>query len=244
MNPENLGICLLSCLPVRSQPDSTAEMVNQLLFGELYQILEIKKQWVKIASVWDGYEGWIARNQAALIPDHASWARQPARVQTELHSQYPLPDGTYIRTLPGSYLPGKPESPEKVTGSLLWDLAQLFINTPYMWGGRSLYGIDCSGYIQVIYKMAGIKLWRDAKEQATQGTVVEFAGLAEVGDLAFFDNEEGKIIHVGMVCGPAKIIHAHGKVRIDELDQQGIFNRELGVYTHKLRIIKRMILTD
>lgn len=241
MTLENQGICLLSCIPVRKEPDSTSEMVNQLLFGELYTILEIKKQWIKLASDWDGYTGWISRNQAALIPDHAAWARQPSRVQMEIHSQYPLPDGTYIRTLPGSNLPGAPEIMGQVTGATLVAYAQLFLNTPYLWGGRSLYGIDCSGLMQVVYKMAGIKLLRDAKDQASQGAVIDFAGMAEPGDLAFFDNEDGKIIHVGMVCGPAKMIHAHGKVRIDEFDQQGIFNRELGIYTHKLRIIKRVI---
>ena len=121
------------------------------------------------------------------------------------------------------------------------DSAYTFINAPYLWGGRSPLGIDCSGFTQVVYKLAGQKLQRDAYQQADQGITLGFIEEAEAGDLAFFDNDEGKIIHVGILLGQGKIIHASGKVRIDRIDHQGIFNEETGKYSHKLRIIKRIL---
>ena len=119
--------------------------------------------------------------------------------------------------------------------------ALFFQNAPYLWGGRTLFGIDCSGFSQIVFKLNGIKLNRDAWQQAEQGAVVDFLPEAKSGDLAFFDNAEGRIIHVGIMLGTNKIIHASGKVRVDTIDNQGIYNAEMGRYTHKLRIIKRFI---
>lgn len=121
------------------------------------------------------------------------------------------------------------------------DLALFFLNAPYLWGGRTLFGIDCSGFVQAVYKMAGLKLKRDASQQAEYGNTVDFLQEARCGDVAFFDNEDGRITHVGILLGNNEIIHSSGKVRIDPIDDQGIYNRELHKYTHQLRIIKRFI---
>jgi cell wall-associated NlpC family hydrolase len=121
----------------------------------------------------------------------------------------------------------------------LKNTAKKYLNAPYLWGGKSPFGIDCSGFTQIVFKIHHKKLLRDASQQATQGETVAFRSAAIGGDLAFFDNEDGKIIHVGIMLNNHQIIHAAGKVRIDPIDDQGIFNPELGKYTHKLRIIKR-----
>ena len=127
------------------------------------------------------------------------------------------------------------------TETAIEELATKYLNAPYLWGGRSIWGIDCSGFTQLVFKMLGIKIRRDAYQQADQGITLGFIEEAEPGDLAFFDNEDGKIIHVGILLGQGKIIHASGKVRIDRIDHQGIFNEETGKYSHKLRIIKRIL---
>lgn len=119
--------------------------------------------------------------------------------------------------------------------------AMLYLNAPYFWGGRTPFGIDCSGFVQMVYKLQGLKLMRDASQQASQGEIISLLAEAEPGDLAFFDDFEGKITHVGMIIDPSHIIHCSGQVRIDVLDHEGIYNENLEKYTHKLRLIKRVI---
>jgi len=119
--------------------------------------------------------------------------------------------------------------------------AYLFLNAPYLWGGRNLLGIDCSGFTQIVYKINGIPLDRDASQQALQGQTLSFIEESEAGDLAFFDDTEGNITHVGLLLEDHHIIHASGCVRIDRIDQSGIFNSETQSHTHKLRFIKKMI---
>ena len=121
------------------------------------------------------------------------------------------------------------------------DTAHMYRSAPYLWGGKTPFGIDCSGFTQMVYKLNGYKLLRDASQQATQGEVLSFIEESEPGDLAFFDNEEGKIIHVGIMLENNYIIHASGKVRIDRLDHLGIYNAELNRHTHRLRVIKKII---
>ena len=120
------------------------------------------------------------------------------------------------------------------------ETALLYLNAPYLWGGRTHFGIDCSGFTQMVYKLNGHKLLRDASQQATQGEPLSFIEESEPGDLAFFDNEEGTITHVGIMMADHHIIHAHGQVRIDHMDHTGIYNAELKKHTHKLRVIKKI----
>jgi cell wall-associated NlpC family hydrolase len=119
--------------------------------------------------------------------------------------------------------------------------AMLYLNSPYQWGGRSPFGIDCSGFAQMVYKLKKIKLLRDASQQATQGEVVNLLEEAEPGDLAFFDNEEGNITHVGILLDHFRVIHASGSVRIDSIDHEGIYDEKQGKYTHRLRLMKRIV---
>ena len=133
----------------------------------------------------------------------------------------------------------------KVSGikpkSELIKTAFMYLNAPYLWGGKSPFGIDCSGFTQMVYKLNGYKLLRDASQQSKQGDALSFIEESEPGDLAFFDNEEGNIIHVGIMMEDNYIIHASGKVRIDRLDHLGIYNSEANRHTHKLRVIKKII---
>jgi len=133
------------------------------------------------------------------------------------------------------------EVPFQASLSMLKQVALSFINTAYQWGGRTVFGVDCSGYTQMVYRFCGVSLLRDASQQATQGQVVDFLQEVQMGDLAFFDNEEGKITHVGIMLDSSTIIHASGKVRIDTIDQAGIISNDTKERTHKLRIIRRML---
>ena len=128
-----------------------------------------------------------------------------------------------------------------ITLSLLLKIARKYLNAPYLWGGRSPFGIDCSGFSQIVFKMLGVKLLRDASQQVSQGRIIDFVEQAQAGDLAFFENKKKRIAHVGIVFPDQKIIHAHGKVRIDNLDHFGIFNEENNKYTHRLRVVKRIL---
>lgn len=115
-----------------------------------------------------------------------------------------------------------------------------YLNAPYQWGGKSPFGIDCSGFTQMVYRLAGYQLKRDASQQVMQGKTVALSD-AQVGDLAFFTNEAGRITHVGLMLDNNRIMHASGKVRIDTLDEQGIIHHETKQYTHQLNIMKRII---
>lgn len=253
------GICHLSIVPLRLEPTDTSEMVSQVLFGEHFTVLEKDKKWSKIKIHFDGYEGFIDNKQFKEIDqslfDELSEAEsyysteildfitdQKNHLTTvPIGSRLPfLKDGKFKIaeeefTYDGSYYTGKMKKSEIV------HKAFLFLNTPYLWGGKTPFGIDCSGFTQLVYKLCGYSLLRDAKDQATQGEVLSFIEEAEPGDLAFFDNDEGVITHVGIIMQDYNIIHAHGKVRIDVLDHSGIYNTDTKMHTHKLRVIKKII---
>lgn len=258
------GICNLSVIPCREEPSDKSQMVTQLLFGESFEILAKQKQWRKIRNGLDGYESWIDEKQFVEIEENAFEALNKnipvcasdlVQLVKNNRTEHMLP------VLAGSSLPNyhqghiafgdesfefdgeinhAPETNEDAR-RLLVDFAMVYRNAPYLWGGRSPFGIDCSGLMQVLYKMVGIPLKRDAYQQAEEGHTLSFVEEADLGDLAFFDNDEGRIIHVGMMVGPNAVIHAAGKVRIDKLDHQGIYNVDTNKYTHKLRLIRRVI---
>jgi hypothetical protein len=253
---EQYAVCRVSIAPIRAQAKDQSEIVSQLLFGDALTILEKTERWWRIKNADDGYEGWIDFKQVVLAPfGESSGIMAPAAVNNTVVAA----DGSKYYLAAGSNLPAfkdgycylgkekfKVEFKPLVVNfdqpkADIKELALFYLNAPYLWGGRTLFGIDCSGFVQAVYRMAGLKLKRDASEQAEGGTTVDFLPEAQCGDVAFFDNEEGRITHVGILLGNNEIIHASGKVRIDPIDDQGIFNKELHKYTHKLRIIKRFI---
>ncbi len=253
------AICNLSLVPVRKEASDSSEMVSQLLFGDAIQILDKYKSWYKIKILADDYNGWIDQKQVALISQEEkdSYDSQSSFISNDILQIAILNNSEMSTIVMGSTLPfysnkklsfgGNDYSfdgntvlvsnkrPDNITLQ-----AQLYLNSPYLWGGRSPFGIDCSGLTQIVYKMCGYQLKRDAKQQAEQGETISFLEETIPGDLAFFDNEDGKIVHVGIITHGSNIIHASGKVRMDKLDHQGIFNDDTKKYSHKLRLIKRL----
>lgn len=255
------GVCALSAIPMRKEPADTAEMVNQVLFGETFEIVEYQKKWSFIRLSHDKYEGWVDNKQMA--PCTAEYFQQSI-TDTPFVSQELVDIVSNEKTAEffpiflGSVLPFySPEGKLKIGESeftfngpvssglkdrqKMVEYAYQYLNAPYLWGGRSPFGIDCSGFTQMVYRLCGFSLPRDSGQQANHGISLSFIEESEPGDLAFFDNEEGRIVHVGIILEDNYILHASGKVRLDRLDQTGIFNREKGGHTHKLRVIKKII---
>lgn len=251
------GICNLAIIPLRAESSDRSEIVSQVLFGEHFQVLEMQKQWARIRLQYDNYEGWIDSKQYQPISkEQYDQLGQDAIILNSDLVEYvttannllmPIPLGASLSFLnhPDINTSGFDFEGLKITGvkpkSNLINTSFMYLNAPYLWGGKTPFGIDCSGFTQMVYKLNGYHLLRDASQQATEGEALSFIEESEPGDLAFFDNEEGKIIHVGIIMDDNYIIHASGKVRIDRLDHLGIYNAEANRHTHKLRVIKKMI---
>ncbi len=246
------GICNLSIVPLKLEPSDTSELVSQILYGEFFKVLEHRKSWSKIRLAFDKYEGWIDNKQYIDIAHEAYDLLKNSSlklssdlvefVQDEKGKLHTIPLGSTLNGLAllNHLHDGNFEEGVKPKGNLI-ETAFNYLNAPYLWGGKTPFGIDCSGFTQMVYKLNGYKLLRDASQQATQGTALSFIEESEPGDLAFFDNEEGRIVHVGIIMDDNYIIHAHGKVRIDRLDHSGIYNVDKRMHTHKLRVIKKII---
>ena len=251
------GICNLSIVPIRFEPSDRSEQVSQLLFGEHFTILEQDKKWTKIEIAFDNYVGWIDNKQYVIInDDHFNYLNDsPIVLNNDLIEYISTPNNLLTPISLGASLSfleneqintsnytfeGIKICGEKEKENLI-KTAFMYLNSPYLWGGKTPFGIDCSGFTQMVYKINGYKLLRDASQQATQGEALSFIEESEPGDLAFFDNDEGNITHVGIMMNDNYIIHASGKVRIDRLDHLGIYNVDTGRHTHKLRVIKKII---
>lgn len=251
------GICNLSIIPLRLEPNDRSEIVSQILFGEHFIIIEKDKQWSKVKLHYDDYEGWMDTKQYQTISNenYNLLCEEAIILNADLVEYITVSDNSLIPITLGASLSflnhpdvntpnygfeGLQTSGVKAKSNLV-ATAYLYLNAPYLWGGKTPFGIDCSGFTQMVYKLNGYKLLRDASQQATQGEVLSFIEESEPGDLAFFDNEEGKIIHVGIMLENNYIIHASGKVRVDRLDHLGIYNAEQNRHTHRLRVIKKII---
>ncbi len=250
------GICNLSSVPCRKEPSDASEMVTQLLFGEHYQILEERERWTSIRIMHDNYLCWISANQVhgisptfaealnyttarSVVSDILSVVQHNNEITSVLlGSSLPYYRAGSFNIEQQEYEYGGEVAPTKSSRNSVIDFAMNYINTPYLWGGRSPFGIDCSGLTQLCYKLANKQLPRDAYQQADLGVSLSFVEEAQAGDLAFFDNADGRIIHVGIMTGEGTIIHASGKVRIDDIDHFGIYDTMQKKYTHRLRLLK------
>ena len=235
------GICKLSAIALRKEPRHGSEMVSQLLYNETYTVLDKVQEWILIQTDFDQYQGWIQAKQCHEISEEEFKALKTKKVYltnkpiVEYNRQF-LSMGTPLY----ESHPDALEMPSEFHPELMVDYAKMLLGAPYLWGGRTVMGIDCSGFVQVCARLAGLLLPRDASQQVKEGELVYFLQETQPGDLAFFGEEDGKITHVGIVMDNEQIIHCSGQVRIDYLDQTGIFNKERNEHTHRLQAIKRL----
>lgn len=246
-----IGITPLN--PLRLMPSHKSEMVSQLLFGEPVEILEENKDFWRIRMLDDDYEGWVQASQICRLTEQQpadmrlkGYAREAATITIDqqratIYPGTPIWDQDRLGDRVIDYLGLEAVSKLPFNEQQLQIITAPYFNASYLWGGRSTAGVDCSGFIQQVYKLFGYALPRDAYQQAERGTVVDFLAESTLGDLAFFDNPEGRIIHVGIIINKETILHASGRVRMDRLDAQGIVQEKTGERTHQLRIIKRVV---
>ena len=258
------GIALHSVVPVRAEAREGAEQNTQMLFGELCAILEEQPRWVRIRLESDGQEGWADakmicpmkseeyKSHKTALKTAATVAMPMAYAVSENNGQtIPLTAGTKLT----NYQDGRFEvlgvgfriDPSMViTKSLdfneqnLLQAVRFFLNIPYLWGGKNAMGMDCSGFTQIVMSLFGKNLPRNASEQVTCGRMISALSKAKAGDLVFFDHEDGKISHVGIVIDPERVIHCSGRVKVEKLDETGVFNAETGSYSHHLVTIRRI----
>ena len=232
------GICNLNTIPVRKEKSSKSELTTQLIYGEIYKVLKKDKKWYQIEIIDDNYKGWINYSQFFEISKDTFnniLNTKPIYLQ-EISKEIETLDGKMLLSIGAkisstkalNHSLNKPYNQKQTT---IVQTAMKYLNSPYLWGGKTHNGIDCSGFSQMVFKINGINILRDANQQANQGKEIDFSSIEE-GDLAFFG--EKKVTHVGIVLKNKKIIHAFGKVRIDFLKKNGILNVETNKISHKL----------
>ena len=235
------GICNLSAIALRKEARHSSEMVSQLLYNETYTVLDKVQDFMLIQTHLDHYEGWIQTKQFCEISEEELNALKGKKTYL-INKALVEYKGKYLTLGTPIYEPHPDaiEMPSEFHPERMVDYAQLLLGAPYLWGGRTAMGIDCSSLVQVCARMAGLLLPRDASQQIGCGELVYFLQETQPGDLAFFGEEGGPITHVGIIMGDERIIHASGEVRIDYLDQTGIFNNERNEHTHLLQAVKRI----
>lgn len=257
------GFCNLGIVPVRKESSERSEMVTQLLFGDIFTILDENEDRYFIENYDDSYKGWVDKKQVIEISseEFSAYSKEAKLIVKEaITFAFQTNTSTKEKIIYPIYLGSKVVAQKFQLGDILFEFTQnslthnlnttslhlitvalKYLSTPYLWGGKSLFGIDCSGFTQMCYKQIGVLLLRDASEQATQGEEIIDISLAKKGDLCFFSNKEGKIIHVGIYLGEGKIIHSSGQVRIDKIDEKGIFRIDTQTYSHTLSKINRYL---
>jgi len=236
-------------------------MVSQLVFGERVQGLEQQGNWLKIRNESDAYEGWatsymltsVSGSQANGTPFYRFISSNEPVLFDESGRSMHLPIGAVIPSAEPYMSKDHLQIGERrwriyqdalflsINPSELLSFAQRLLYTPYLWGGRSSYGIDCSGFTQLCYKVCGIAIPRDSGQQWKAAKQISWASRKPT-DLVFF-NQNGKpnISHVGILMNANEIIHASGRVRIDSIQAEGIIRKSDQKLTHQFVGIGRFI---
>lgn len=256
------GIITLPLVPLRVIDSEQSEMFSQLLFGEFVEILEMNDKWLYVRNFMDDCTGWVDAKmiQRLSSEEEKRLLDSPFTCLESSLIQCVKPISNQIMYLPGgcyfpSYNYGRciigdeifqineifPAFSDVPLSNRIKNFAMQFLNAPYLWGGKSIMGMDSSGLVQVVYAMAGIQLSRFVSQQVEFGVVIDFLSEAQSGDLVFFENKDHTIVHVGILLNSSQIIHVSGSVRIDMLDSEGIISAKTGEYTHTLRVVKRVI---
>lgn len=251
----SIYMCHIPIAPIRAEATHRSEQISQLLFGEACEAIDVSGDFTKVTMKYDGYVGWCQSVQLTEMSEPANntfissdWAstvlinyekmKVPSGSSFAFFKNGKMNAGNQYFDYEGRMIDTSVNTFSRVA---VKKLALQFLNTPYLWGGRSVFGIDCSGFSQLVYKFFNVPLLRDACQQAEQGEAVQVIDYAVAGDLAFFDNEAGNITHVGIMLDPSTIIHASGKVRIDVINSNGIINTDTGQSSHRLQGIRRMV---
>lgn len=256
------GICSLGTAPVFKSAHAWGQIVNQLLFGELFEVLETDGNFARIRSAHDGYEGWIDSRQAEALDEHEfvdfagrrhAVIADAAGIIRRQGGEYPVVRGGSLPTnRDGQFMLGSqayhfsgqtftpPPAPTPIPAQNLANVARSYLNCPYQWGGRSPFGLDCSGFVQVVFKCFGVHIQRDAWQQADDGEEVADPHEARVGDVPIFKSLDGTVHHAGLLLSPEQIIHASSQVKVDRFDPKGIYSEREQRYTHTLLSIRRM----